>query len=198
MAWPPRFAFVGGTVAIDFIQTGGEDFRAQWEGWHTPDDIADWAEMAPGIGVRPSVTDDEFKAAWALREALWRTVRNQLAGEPPEPDDHALIEALAAEPDLVPQWRNGKAVWASDATFTQVMSTVARDAIDLLGTSRVERFRKCANPMCYLMFVDNSRPGRRQWCTMERCGNLSKVARQREKRQRSGARQHSEGDGHGH
>ena len=121
-----------------------------------------------------------------------RTLRHRLAGEGPEPADHALIEAMAAEPDLVPQWRDGRMTWAPDATFTQVMSSVARDAIDLFGTARVERFRKCASPTCDLMFVDQSRPGKRQWCTMERCGNLSKVAKHRARHK------HGKGDDHVH
>ncbi|MFE7743242.1 CGNR zinc finger domain-containing protein [Nocardia sp. NPDC057455] len=32
---------------------------------------------------------------------------------------------------------------------------------------------------CGLLFVDASRPGRRRWCSMDRCGNLSKVRRYR-------------------
>ncbi len=183
MAWPPRFIFIGGTVAIDFAQTGGEGGRSRFERWHTPGDMADWAELNPDLGFRPSVSPAEYDRAWQLREALWRTIQHQLAHEPPEPADHALIEATAAGPDLVPQWRNGRARWAPDASFSQVMSHVARDAIDLFGTGRVERFRKCANPACGLTFVDNSRPGKRRWCTMERCGNLSKVARQKARHQ---------------
>lgn len=192
MAWPPRFIFIGGTIAIDFAQTGGEGDRARWECWHAPSDMADWAELNPALGFRPNVSVAEYAAAWELREALWRTIQHQLKGEMPEAADHSLIEEAAARPDLVPQWRNGQAGWARDATFTQVMSFVARDAIDLFGTARVERFRKCANPACGLTFVDNSRPGKRQWCTMERCGNLSKVAKHRAKHK------HGKGDSHAH
>jgi predicted RNA-binding Zn ribbon-like protein len=192
MAWPPRFIFVGGTIAIDFAQTGGEDGRSRYERWHTPEDLADWAEADPELGFRPTVSPAEHKAAWKLREAMWRTLLHQLGGEGPEPADHELIEAAARKPDLVPQWRDGKMSWAPDANFTQVMSTVARDAIDLFGTARVERFRKCANPTCGLMFVDQSRPGKRQWCTMERCGNLSKVAKHRARHR------HGKGEDHAH
>ena len=192
MAWPPRFIFIGGTIAIDFAQTGGEGGRSRFERWHTPSDIADWAELAPGLRLRPTVTEAEYKTAWLLREAMWRTLQHQLAGEGPETADHDLIEAIARTPDLVPQWREGRMIWSPDASFSQVMSSVARDAIDLFGTSRVERFRKCASPTCGLMFVDQSRPGRRQWCTMERCGNLSKVAKHRAKHQ------HGKGDDHAH
>jgi predicted RNA-binding Zn ribbon-like protein len=192
MAWPPRFIFIGGTIAIDFAQTGGEGGRSRFERWHTPSDMADWAELNPALGFRPSVSKAEYDAAWKLREALWSTIQHQLAGEPPEPADRDLIERTAALPDLVPAWRGGKAVWADGQSFTQVMSVAARDAIDLFGTARVERFRKCANPTCGLTFVDNSRPGKRHWCTMERCGNLSKVAKHRAKHQ------HGKGDDHVH
>lgn len=183
MTWPPRFIFIGGTIVIDFAQTGGEGDRTRFERWHTPSDMADWAELNPVLGFRPQVSQAEYDAAWHLREALWRTIQHQLVKEPPEPGDHTLIERTAALPDLVPAWREAKAGWAAEQTFSQVMSMVARDAIDLFGTARVERFRKCANPNCGLTFVDNSRPGKRHWCTMERCGNLSKVAKHRAKHQ---------------
>jgi CGNR zinc finger/Bacteriocin-protection, YdeI or OmpD-Associated len=61
-----------------------------------------------------------------------------------------------------------------------VLSAVARDAIDVFGTAAVRaRLRRCSNPLCALLFVDSSRPGKRAWCTMRRCGNLSKLARYR-------------------
>ena len=189
----PRFIFIGGTIAIDFAQTGGDEGdRSHFERWHTPRTCRT-GPSSTGAGLPPQrVSKAEYDAAWKLREALWATIQHQLRGEPPAPADHDLIERAAARPDLVPQWRNGRAAWAPEATFTQVMSLVARDAINLFGTARVERFRKCANPTCGLTFVDNSRPGKRQWCTMERCGNLSKVARHRAKHK------HSAGDGHAH
>jgi predicted RNA-binding Zn ribbon-like protein len=34
------------------------------------------------------------------------------------------------------------------------------------------------------MFIDHSRPGRRRWCSMERCGNRAKTARYRQRRRR--------------
>jgi predicted RNA-binding Zn ribbon-like protein len=153
--------------------------------------MADWAELNPELGFRPHVSEGEYTAAWRLREALWRTIQYQLKNEAPMPDDRILIERAAALPDLVPVWRDGRAGWAEEQNFSQVMSRVARDAINLFGTDRVERFRRCANPTCGLTFFDNSRPGRRRWCTMERCGTLSKVATHRAKHKSA----KGEGDG---
>jgi predicted RNA-binding Zn ribbon-like protein len=181
MPWPPRFIFIGSSLAIDFAQTGGEGFRARWESWHVPSDLEDWAEASPELGIRPDATHDDLAASRALREALWHTARRQLEHRPPASGDLALIEAHAAAPDLVPILRDGHRRWSAPASFPQVLSAVARDAIHVFGTPLVERFRECANPLCSLMFVDRSRPGMRQWCSMERCGNLTKVARYRAK-----------------
>lgn len=179
MPWPPHFLFIGDTLAIDFVHSGGAGDRARWERWYTPDDLRDWSEASPDLGIRPLAGNADVTAAHALREALWRTARGRLAGAAPEPEDLALIEAHAACPDLVPVLRGGVRRWAEPAAFAQVLSAAARDAIDLFGTARAERFRECANPMCRLMFEDRSHAGRRRWCTMRRCGNLTKVARHR-------------------
>ncbi|HEV8279312.1 MAG TPA: CGNR zinc finger domain-containing protein [Streptosporangiaceae bacterium] len=36
------------------------------------------------------------------------------------------------------------------------------------------RIRQCAGPACSLVFGNTSRPGRRRWRSMERCGNIGK------------------------
>jgi predicted RNA-binding Zn ribbon-like protein len=53
---------------------------------------------------------------------------------------------------------------------------VARDAVALVRGPLLERVKKCENPDCSLLFLDDSQARRRRWCSMERCGNLAKVA----------------------
>lgn len=55
-----------------------------------------------------------------------------------------------------------------------------------LRADHPDRIRKCANPDCVLHFVDTSRTGRRQWCSMTACGNRLK-ARRHHDRQRARA-----------
>ncbi|MFI9815130.1 CGNR zinc finger domain-containing protein [Saccharothrix variisporea] len=55
-----------------------------------------------------------------------------------------------------------------------------------LRAEHPDRIRKCANPDCVLHFVDTSRTGRRQWCSMTVCGNRLK-ARRHHDRQRARA-----------
>jgi len=57
------------------------------------------------------------------------------------------------------------------------LSFVTRDAIDLFSGPLRERERICANPASTELFVDESRPGRRPWCSMSTCGDQAKKAR---------------------
>jgi predicted RNA-binding Zn ribbon-like protein len=66
------------------------------------------------------------------------------------------------------------------ASATAGLSALARDAIDLLTGPLGHRIRVCAAEGCELLFVDASRPGTRRWCSMQRCGNLTKVRTHRE------------------
>jgi predicted RNA-binding Zn ribbon-like protein len=56
---------------------------------------------------------------------------------------------------------------------------LALDAIDLFTGPLRQRVRTCAAEDCELLFVDASRPGRRRWCSMARCGSRAKMRRYR-------------------
>ena len=183
-----RFIFISGRLCIDFTQTGGEtEKRALWESFHNPSDLADWLSASPlqlrGIQVKP----DEFKTALALREAIWRVARAVRQGESPLDEDVHTINHVAATPDLPPQLAREdlQQVWASPSTASAALSTIARDAIDLFSGELRSRIRECENPNCGLMFVDASRPGKRRWCLMKRCGNMAKTSHYRERKKHS-------------
>jgi len=179
-----RFIFVSGSLCIDFTQTGGETGkRAYWERLHQPSDLADWLSESPlqlqGIQVHP----EEFKVALSLREAIWRAAQAIRQSETPIAEDVHTINRVAAMPDLPPQLvlAELRQAWHSPATATAALSVIARDAIDLFSGDLRSRIRVCENPKCGLMFVDVSRPGKRRWCLMKRCGNMAKTSRYRHK-----------------
>lgn len=61
-----------------------------------------------------------------------------------------------------------------------LLSIVALDALKLLSSNQLSKIQRCANPECVLLFIDTH--GRRKWCSMQICGNRSKVTRhQRQK-----------------
>lgn len=179
-----RFIFVAGRLCIDFTQTGGESGkRAYWERFHQPSDLADWLAASPLQLDGVQVSLEEFQLALSLREAIWRAAQAVMHHENPSTTDIDLINRVAAQPDLPPQFgANMEQVWHTSVTATDSLSSIARDAIDLLSGDLRSRIRECENPKCGLMFVDASRPGKRRWCLMKRCGNMIKTSRYRQQR----------------
>jgi predicted RNA-binding Zn ribbon-like protein len=178
MPWPPRFLFIAGRLSIDFALTGGEGERAYWEGWQSPEDLADWARACPALAVDVPVSQRDLIHAQELREAIWWAAQAVLRGEDVPPAIQELLSRFARQPGPVPVMRAGEMRWLNP-TATQVLSSIGRDAIELFGTGLRSRLRECRNPNCGLLFVDLSRPGKRRWCAMRRCGNLNKIARYR-------------------
>ncbi|MFF4504304.1 CGNR zinc finger domain-containing protein [Streptomyces sp. NPDC001401] len=171
------FPFIGGRPCLDFVATLGRR-HTDTPLERIPDTaaLARWfaeAELAAdGEPVR--VTARELADARTLREALHRVVRAAMAGQTPEPGDVQLINQAAARPDLAPQL--GPVRWTARQPARAALATVARDAVLLVRSPLLGRVKKCENPDCSLLFLDDSQARRRRWCSMERCGNLAKVA----------------------
>ena len=173
------FRFDPGALCLELLTTGGPGEFRHFEVLHSPADLASWAarsRLTPTPAL--TITDADVTQARHLRDALFRiTTKN------PEPDDLATLNAAAANPALVPAIaQDGTRHWAGTPTGTQLLATVARDAIDLLTGPFSHRVRTCAADNCSLVYVDTSRPGRRRWCSMDRCGNRHKVRTLRARR----------------
>ena len=184
-----RFIFISGRLCIDFTQTGGQtEQRAYWERFHNPSDLADWVSESPLQLQDVQVSAEEFQIALALREAIWRVAEDIRQNETPLAEGIDIINRVAAAPDLSPQLapEDLEHVWHSPtATGAMALSTIARDAIDLFSGELRSRIRTCENPNCGLMFVDASRPGKRRWCLMKRCGNMAKTSQYRKSKKHS-------------
>lgn len=156
------------------MHTGGEGEFAAWELMHGPDDLSRWLGVILDLD-QVHATAAELPAMRALRGAVTRAAHALADGRLPSPDDVATINAAATAPPLTPILRpDGNRTYVRP-TAAAALSTLARDAIELFSSPLAERIRICAAPDCGLLFVDSSRPGRRRWCSMQRCGNLAKV-----------------------
>jgi predicted RNA-binding Zn ribbon-like protein len=91
--------------------------------------------------------------------------------------DVTVINEAARRPSLAPALDpGGRGIrWAS-GPCSAALAVVARDAVDLLASEKLARVRECAAANCSLLFLDESRAGRRRWCAMTRCGNRAKAA----------------------
>jgi predicted RNA-binding Zn ribbon-like protein len=171
------YRFDPGALCLELTTTGGPGVFARWEVLHEPSDLVAWAGLSRlPDGLDLTVSPGELERARTLRDAMLLLAADRAHGRPPQAPHLDVVNAAAAAPPLVARiGPDGTRSWAPGATGTQLLATVARDAIDLFTGPFADRIRECGAHNCHLLFVDTSRPGRRRWCAMEHCGNREKV-----------------------
>jgi predicted RNA-binding Zn ribbon-like protein len=185
--WQERTLFISGRLCLDFAHTGGPGPYKKFERLHTPADLSLWLSMSELTLKNTSTTQADLKRAHKLRWAIWQAANALRVGDVPAAPDIEIINKTAALPTLVPVLNHAGAqhAWQQPVTAQAALATIARDAIELFSHHTELPIQQCANPNCPLLFVDNSRAGKRKWCAMERCGNLMKVAKYRESKVRT-------------
>ncbi|HUK29769.1 MAG TPA: CGNR zinc finger domain-containing protein [Candidatus Acidoferrum sp.] len=107
---------------------------------------------------------EEIQADWveAINEILTFT------------EGHDRLEPVADREVDQAEWR--LALHARAEGLEWLLTAIARNGAELIAEGPRAPIRKCANPNCGLFFYDDSRTGKRHWCSMARCGNRAKVA----------------------
>lgn len=176
--------FRTGADCLDLTHTGGEGRFAVFELLHGSDDLERWLGLLVATPV--TAADDDVAEVREVRDAISRLARASAAGEAWVSADLARLNAAAAGTPAAEELRGPGDAGRPPTTARAALATLAREAVLLLGGPLADgRIRVCDAPDCGLLFVDRSRPGRRRWCSMERCGNRRKT---REYRGRAGAR----------
>lgn len=174
------FHFTAGRPSLDLVATIGERWRRAFERLRTPADLGRWAVQGGFVQHPPAVRAVDLDAARQLRASIARLVFARADDEPLPPSDRDEVNLAAAFPDVPPALDPvGGLAGPGKAPIAAVLSTVARDAIDLLANGDPTRVRECAADDCSLLFYDASRPGTRRWCSMAACGNRAKTTRYR-------------------
>jgi predicted RNA-binding Zn ribbon-like protein len=189
------FPLFGGRSSLNLVATLGRRHSAPVERIPDEEALAEWLVLAgllaADVAAEP-IEEGQVRDARELREVVYRLVRAIMAGQALDDGDIALINDVAAGPDLAPQLRGDAsgAVGIIGSPVDAALSTVARDAINLLTGPRTSRIKECSNPDCSLLFFDDSQSGNRRWCSMDRCGNLAKIGgyRKRTKQQAASGR----------
>jgi predicted RNA-binding Zn ribbon-like protein len=175
------FRFDLGHITLEFVATLGDRPGRRIERLAEPGDLTRWlaeAKLTEGTRVSARVLDQ----ARNLREATYRVLDGARAGRRPAKPDLDLLNEWARRPTPAPQIDRDlhRTLLAPDPAAA-ALAYIARETIKLVTGPDLRRVRTCAG--CSLLFVDRSRPGRRRWCSMDRCGNRDKTTRYREKKQ---------------
>lgn len=173
--------FRTGRPCLDLAHTGGDGPYAVFELLFTAADVSRWlAVIADLDGI--TAAESDVQAARALRRAVWNGAHGAIGGRPLAESDRAVINRAAAQAPPVPLLApSGKRAIHRPVPTAQVLSLLARDAVDLFAGPLASRIRVCAAADCGLLYLDQSRGGNRQWCSMQRCGTRAKVRAHRER-----------------
>ena len=187
-----------GVLAIDFANTACAKSLSVREGFSDYAMLVDWLRGCGAITnedvtqLHSLAADNEPGAqsvlaeATKLRDALIATLRDHATGS----DETAALDAIS---ETLRRYRaGGKLVWKDgscvtewppvSADLTRTLWPIAASVENVLLTDRArQRVRRCAAADCDRLFLDNSRNGTRQWCSMGRCGSLAKVRRFRQR-----------------
>ena len=189
LQWTPEsqaFWFDAGAVCLELLTTGGELPWGQVESLYTPHDVQVWAKGCRLDVEELEIDDHGVDELRNLREAVWNVTKASLANTAPKRADLDNLNRFA-EHSAVPQLdRRMVKHWQAPMTAAQFAGTIARDAIELFSGPYAERVRQC-DGHCELVFVDTSRPGKRRWCSMQRCGNRAKIREFRDRQRTEGA-----------
>jgi len=181
---PAQFSFRSDRLALDYAATlmfRGPGPPSPLELLADSAALARWAHAAGLAEVETAGADELLDSAIAVREAIYALALARIAGGPLGDRDVAMLNQAASRPAL------GVALAASGAlvrsgSLEQLIATIARDAIELLGGADAERLRQCSRDGCTRLFLDRSRGATRVWCGMRECGNRVNAAAYRRRR----------------
>jgi predicted RNA-binding Zn ribbon-like protein len=193
--------WVGGHVALDFANTVGAVNSDHPQNYlHNYDDLLSWSQQADQIGPNSrrylSAGSERAKAeAFKESEVLSANLRALFGAAarqqklPQAALDHlnSLVHKTAAWRHIATcddndQGRKINCGWDfKGAPPVAVLGPIVWRAVELLETGAVDRVKECPADDCGWLFLDTSKNRSRQWCSMQTCGNASKVRRFRER-----------------
>jgi len=170
------FTWTSGRPSLDYLGT------LRWRGrpesreyLSQPSDLADWGTQS-GLATEPMrVTLAQLTAAREIRDVIYRVIFGRINSASPTEADVTALNAAARRPPVELSLGEDGAVRRS-GTVAQLLSTIARDALDLLGSDQIGLVRECDGPTCSRLYVDSTRARNRRWCSNVECGNQAKVA----------------------
>jgi predicted RNA-binding Zn ribbon-like protein len=178
-----NFEFPCGDVSLDFLGTRQRRQDAEpTEFFTSPERVGAWFREA-GLSD-DDVAFENLDDAVALREAVYSLTRSRLDSAAYDTAALELVNATAARtPITTVLTASGRRI---EAGPSQALATIARDAVGIL-TREDGMLKQCGNEGCTQIYVDHSRGGRREWCSMEPCGNRIKARAYRARKAASAA-----------
>ena len=132
-------------------------------------------------------SEEVFRQAIQLREMIYRIFASLAHDESPQEGDIVQLHQDWIESQvhskLIRTETGFAKVWGDENALDSMLWRVTGSAIELLTSDELDRVKQCGG--CDWLFFDKSRNRSRRWCSMDACGNRTKMAR-RYKREKQG------------
>ncbi len=177
----PGLGRVAAFVNTADIESGADDLAA-------PDGLRAWLGAAGLPGAGDPLADVDAARAREIREAI----RDLLAANAGHGLHAASLERLDRESRLAPL---GLAVGTAGALglrplaagLDAALATIFGDIATAVANGSWPRLKVCRSETCQYAYIDESKNGSRQWCSMAVCGNRMKGRAYRRRARSAGA-----------
>lgn len=175
-----KYEFVGNNLGVDFINTEVNVKGELVDLLLTESDVMAWLEQA-NIDA-DLVQDIDVGKLLAFRHMARKVLSQIIENKSIESD------ALATLNNYLQNYKMHYQLEQSSEGYQLINQNVCHSTADIIGLLAFELanmlasdqrtyLKRCLNPDCVLMFVDNSRSHKRRWCSMDTCGNRAKVSK---------------------
>ena len=195
----PAFAFVGGRLWLDFVNTDDARLGTRVDTIASFDRFVAWLAEARIVDVeraaalqRRAVEQPSGAAAALVEARRVRAALRALADRGRTDQGERAREGALAEINRVlgrsvgtrrvealPDGGYVRSFVPVGDVFSGLVIPVVESAVDSLVHGELLRIHKCADRRCPRHFFDVSRSRSRRWCDMRECGNRAKAARHR-------------------
>lgn len=171
-----KFHTETGRLSLDWIATLGDRDGTPVERLNRTADLKRWFDSVADQTVGREPTQEDLVEAKNLRAAIIGLIDRLYSCEEPAAKDIRVLNDFSGFPPPDSKLAACGRVLETNADLDAqtILGLIARDAVDLFTGRDFAKIRLCAAEDCSVYFIDRSRPGKRRWCSMNRCGNRAK------------------------
>ncbi|MEQ9467940.1 MAG: CGNR zinc finger domain-containing protein [Ekhidna sp.] len=186
------YKLIGGSLCFDFANTmSWRDSESPHEWLDGIDNLLEWCRLAEIVNdSEAQIILTEFEKAKDseallaelidLRELINKIFCAVIDHSVPKANDMVKLNQLASKTlsKLEVAYYEDKyqlRLQKCDSIIGKVFNEIVWSSIRVLTETDIKHIKKCK--ACHWLYIDKSRNNSRTWCTMEDCGNRSKVNR---------------------
>jgi len=153
------------------------------EGFQTADDLKAWLLERELVDPSEPVHATDLQYAIETREALRRLLLTN-GGAPPDEQAVETVNRAATRGQLTLRFDvdGGSGLKPIARGVDGAIGTILAVAFAAMAEGSWSRLKVCPEETCRVAFFDHSKNRSRRWCSMEVCGNRTKVRSYRQRR----------------